>query len=141
MQKDDRRVQRIRPKARLARFRRKKERLFRQRTAWILLRKDFKLRLCVRKILTAIISLRQLHPNIRGEGGACVLLEKTTCQPNDFGVVAFSRVFDPDRKIIASLSGCCSRLGLSRMREIFPRFIQTRGRDMESELGQSDPCL
>src|SRR5918996_145970 len=91
--------------ARHGRFRREKERFFRERVIRTLLRDNFKLRLRICEILATIIKLRQFHSNFSCELRLAVLLEKSLSELNDFRFVSAACFFYPDAEIIGAFGG------------------------------------
>src|SRR5256714_3078656 len=98
------------------------------------------MRLRVREILPAIISLRQFHPDVGEEWRRRVFPEKILGRRNDFRWIGIGKgIFNPNRQIIGALGrGGVGSAG-SRAFKILPRLIEARWGSVKRQLGQRHP--
>src|SRR5207248_11141583 len=89
---------------------------------------------------SAIISLGELHPDIRDERRTRLFSKEIVGRRNNFYRVGVrGGVFEPDREIIGSFAGGRAWLALPRAIQILFHFIETRRGGVKVQLRQRHP--
>ena len=99
------------------------------------------MRLRVGKISPAIISLRELHADIRAESGLPVAIQKTSRRFNHGRSFTGSRIDQPNLQIIRALYSRGRWIVLACQRQIFARTLEIGPGLVKRQLRQRHPCF
>src|SRR5205823_13849784 len=102
---------------------REEEGFFTKRIIRSLLRNQFKLCLCISKILALVIKLSQLHSNFRSERRGSMLLEEALGGLNNFRFVAAGCLLNLEVEVVAAVRSC-RRLRPGCAMQVLARFVQ-----------------